>query len=69
MSFAIYGESDTYVFLVSAETKELALTEFIDDVASMGVKLANVYNVYAVNGRDEFAELENQVNKLIKEAQ
>ncbi|MNB97595.1 hypothetical protein D3C75_448260 [compost metagenome] len=68
MSYAIYGESDTYVFLVTGETPAHALSEFMDDVDSCGVLIRNVYNIYAVTGRQEAVELENAVNAIIANA-
>lgn len=68
MSYAIYGESETYVFLVTGETPAHAVSEFIADVKEMGVALGNVYNVYAVNGRHEDKELEDAVEAIIKQS-
>lgn len=69
MSYAIYGESDAYVHLVTGETPSHVLSEFMSDLASVCVKLGQVYNVYAVNGREEAVDIEDTLNKLIKEAQ
>lgn len=69
MSYAIYGESDAYVHLVTGETPSHVLSEFMSDLASVGVKLGQVYNVYAVNGREEAVDVEDTLNNLIKEAQ
>ena len=68
MSYAIYGESDTYVFLVTGETPAHALSEFMQDINDVGVLIRNVYNIYAVNGRQEAVELENAVNAIIADA-
>jgi hypothetical protein len=69
MSYAIYGESDTYVHLVTGKTPSHALSEFFADLDSVGVNIAHITNVYAVKGRDEAVELENAINTIIKEAQ
>ena len=68
MSYAIYGESDSYVHLVTGETPTHALSEFMDDLNSVGVSISNVHNVYAVNGRQEAVEIENALNQMIKAA-
>lgn len=68
MSFAIYGESNAYVHLVSADTKEQAVREFLADIAEFNVPLQAVINVYAVEGRDECKDLEDFVQELIEEA-
>lgn len=68
MSYAIYGESDTYVHLVSGETPAHALSEFMADLDSVGVNIAHVSNIYAVNGREEAVELEDAINQIIKDA-
>lgn len=68
MSFAIYGESNGYVHLVSELTREEAVQSFLDDVKDTGVNLGAVYNVYAVEGRQEDKDLEDLIEKLIKDA-
>lgn len=68
MSYAIYGESDTYVHLVTGDTPAHALSEFMADVEGVGVSIAHVSNIYAVNGREEAVELEDTINKIIKDA-
>jgi hypothetical protein len=65
MSFAIYGESDTYVHLVTADTESEAVALFIDDVNSVGVNLKNVMNVYAVERNQEAVSLQRYVQALI----
>lgn len=68
MSYAIYGESDTYVFLVTSPTSEQAIEEFITDVNDVGVKLSHVYNIFAVNGREEDKQLEDTLEAIIAQA-
>lgn len=68
MSYAIYGESDTYVFLVTSPTAEQAIEEFITDVKDVGVKLSHVYNIFAVNGRTEDKYLEDKLEAIIAQA-
>lgn len=69
MSFAIYAESDTYVHLVGGETAAETFDLFIKDLNECGVKIKDVFNVYAVNGKDEAIELENVINEMIRDAQ
>lgn len=69
MSYAIYGESDTYVHLVTGDTDAHALSEFMEDIKSVGVTIDKVFNIYAVNGREEAVELENALNAIIANAQ
>jgi hypothetical protein len=68
MSFAIYGESDAYVHLVSATSESEAIALLLEDVHSVGVELKNVFNVYATEGREECKVLEDYVEKLIESA-
>lgn len=68
MSFAIYGESDGYVHLVSADTQANAAQLFVDDILEVGVKLGNVYNIYAVENNREDKELEDFIEKMIEES-
>lgn len=67
MSFAIYGESDTYVFLATADTREKAVNMFIKDVVDTGVKLAEVFNIFAVEGDKEDKDTEDFITQLIVE--
>lgn len=69
MSYAIYGESDGYVHLVTGDTPSHVLKEFFADLTSVNVRIEQVYNVYAVNGREEYKDLEDAIESLIKEAQ
>ena len=69
MSYAIYGESDTYVHLVSAETREGVIGLFAADVMSVGVNMKDVYNIYAVQDNREDKELEDFIMNIIKGAQ
>lgn len=69
MSFAIYGESDSYVHLVTAETSEKALSLFLDDIHEVGASLKRVFNVYAVEGNHEDKDLEDYIENMINEAQ
>lgn len=68
MSYAIYGESDSYVHLVTGDSAAHALSEFMADIESVGVNIAHVINIYAVNGREEAVELEDAINKIIADA-
>lgn len=67
-SFALYGESDTYVHLVGATTFDEAVRLFLEDVENVGVELKNVFNVYAAVGNQENRMLENHVIELIENA-
>lgn len=69
MSYAIYGESSGYVHLVTGQTPAHVMDEFFADLDSVNVNISKVYNVYAVNGREEFKELEDAIELIIKEAQ
>lgn len=69
MAFAIYGETSGYVHLVAGDCEQAIVSQFVTDVESVGAKLKDVYNVFAVTGRDENVDLEDRVNKLIEEAQ
>ena len=66
MSFAIYGESLTYIHLVSAETRNQALKDFIADIKSVGVDPATVYGVVAVKGRNEDQKLQDAFYEFVK---
>lgn len=66
MSFAIYGESLTYIHLVSAKTRSQALQDFIADIKSVGVDPATVYGVVAAKGRDEDQKLQNSFYEYVK---
>lgn len=68
MSYAIYGESDTYVFLVTGDTHAHVVSEFTNDVHEMGVPLGSVYNIFAVNGREEDKQLEDTLEAIIAQA-
>lgn len=68
MSFALYGESQSYVHLVSAETAEKAVSLFLEDLREVGVELKTVLNIFAVEGNKENKELEDFVTDLIREA-
>lgn len=68
MSFAIYGESDTYVHLVTADTRVDVLNMFLADLVEFGVKIQNVFNVYAVENNSEDKDLEDFIEKLIESA-
>jgi hypothetical protein len=68
MSFALYGESDAYVHLISADTQEQAVSDFLADLREFNVPLHAVINVYAVEGRDECKDLEDLIQELIEEA-
>jgi len=68
MSFAIYGESDSYVHLVSAPYESEAIALLLEDISSVDVQLKNVFNVYATEGRHECKRLEDYVEKLIESA-
>lgn len=67
MSFAIYGESNTYVFLATANSREKAVHLFLKDVKDTGVKLAEVFNVFAVEGNKEDKDTEDFITMLIVE--
>lgn len=68
MSFALYGESDAWVHLVSADTREQVVNEFLADLHEFNVPLSAVINVYAVEGREECKDLEDLIQGLIEEA-
>lgn len=68
MSFAIYGESDTYVHLVAAETKREVVRLFLEDIRSVNKELKKITNVYAVESNQENIELQRYVEALIIEA-
>lgn len=68
MSFAIYGESDTYVHLVTADTKSAVVHLFLQDIESVNKELKNIINVYAVEGNQENTALERYIEALINEA-
>lgn len=65
MSFAIYGESQTYVHLTSADTREGVICAFLDDVAAVNVDLSTVFNIFAVEDSREDRELEDEIQFLI----
>ena len=67
MSFAIYGESSGYVHLVSADTREDVIALFVADVQEVGVQLNTVHNIYAVENNREDKDLEDFIEKLIKQ--
>lgn len=66
MSFSIYGESQDYIHLVSAPTREKAVHLFIADIQGVDVPLHHVLNIYAVEGNKEDPELEEFVQEMIK---
>lgn len=68
MSFAIYGESQTYVHLTSADTREGVIEAFIKDVADVNVDLSTVFNIFAVENSREDRDLENEILKMIEDA-
>lgn len=68
MSFAIYGESPSYVHLVSGDTRNKAINAFIADIQEMGVALSSVYNLFAVENAKEDLELEDFIRQMIEEA-
>lgn len=68
MSFAIYGESQTYVHLTSGDTREGVIEAFLRDVREVDVDLGSVFNIFAVENSREDRDLENEVIKLIWEA-
>lgn len=65
MSFAIYGESQTYVHLASSDTREGVIGAFLDDLAAVNVELSTVFNVFAVEDSREDRELEDEIQFLI----
>ena len=67
MSFAIYGESNTYVFLATAATREKVIHLFLKDVQDTGVKLAEVFNIFAVEGNREDKDTEDFITAMIVE--
>jgi hypothetical protein len=66
MAFAIYGESEAYVHLVTATSRKKCLSMFLEDVKSVGCHLSHVYNVYAVENNQECKSLEDEVHDLIE---
>lgn len=68
MSFAIYGESQTYVHLTSADTRKDVIDAFLNDVACVGVDLATVFNIFAVENSREDRDLENEILKMIEDS-
>jgi len=69
MSYALYAESEGYVHLVSAESVSETFRRLSEDIDSVGVTFGKLFNVYACKGGQEFPELEDLVNKYIKENQ
>ena len=67
MSFAVYGESSGYVHLVSADTRDDVIALFVADVQEVGVQLNTVHNIYAVENNREDKDLEDFIEKLIKQ--
>lgn len=67
MSYAIYAESEGYVHLVSANTVTEVFNLLTDDIKSVGVTFGQLFNVYACKGGHEYPDLEDLVNKYIKE--
>lgn len=68
-TYAIYAESDGYVHLVTGMTETQVVNLLIEDIVSVNVNLRDIFNVYAVNGRQENVALENRINKLIAQDQ
>lgn len=68
MSFALYGESLAYVYLFTADTREVVLESFLQDVEDTGEDLSTITNIYGVQGGKEDTELEDSIRALIKEA-
>lgn len=68
MSFAIYGESNGYVHLIAAETKDKAIELFKQDVNEVGVRLSTIVNVFAVENNREDKDLEDLIEKMIKDS-
>ena len=68
MSYAIYGESQTYVHLTSADTREEVVKAFLTDLSDVGVDIAAVFNIFAVENSREDSELEDEIRYLIAEA-
>ena len=69
MSYAIYGESHSYVFLVTESSREKAVNSFLRDVEDVGVKLSDVFNIFAAKaGRQEDKDTEDFIRGLINEA-
>lgn len=66
MSFAVYGESSSYVHLVSANTREDVIALFVADVNEVGVRLSTVHNIYAVENNREDKDLEDFIENIIK---
>lgn len=67
MTYAIYAESDGYVHLVSAHSVSDVLNLLTKDIHSVAVKYGQLFNVYACKDGDECPDLEDIVNKYIKE--
>jgi anion-transporting ArsA/GET3 family ATPase len=68
MSYAIYGESETYIHLVTADTESEVVDLFLEDIKSVNQELKNITNVYAVNRNQEASDLERYIESMIKEA-
>lgn len=68
MSFAVYGETQSYVHLISASTREEAVDLFFSDIAQFGCDPSSVFNVFAVEGDKEDKELEDLILKVVEEA-
>lgn len=68
MSFAIYGESQAYVHLTSSDTRDEVIKAFLTDLSDVGVDIAEVFNVFAVEDSREDKELEDEIRFLINEA-
>lgn len=69
MTFAIYAESETYVHLVSATSETEVFKLLSEDIKSVGVTFGQLFNVHACKGGHEYPDLEDLVNKYIKENQ
>lgn len=68
MSFAIYGESQGYVHLTSADTRDKVIKAFLTDLSDVGVDISTVFNVFAVENSREDSDLEDEIRYLISEA-
>lgn len=69
-TFAVYAESTGgYVHLVSATSETEVFELLLEDVKSVGEKIGHLFNVYACKGSQEYPDLEDLVNKYIKENQ
>lgn len=68
MSFAVYGESQAYVHLSSADTREEVVKAFLTDLSDVGVDISTVFNVFAVEKSREDSDLEDEIRHLIIEA-